>query len=182
MVNKRFQLMKLEREIKRQGIPFKYYRIPKNQYGEPDFDKDPEFLKEITGMYHEFTAHMTDTVVLLTSTINATARTKKTPQSLCRYDDVLFQNKSGEQDHIQIGDIVEYNHRVMRVSGLQNIMEWNMIVDVSFEEVDDGTDSYIRRKQKSSEVEIDTDAAAISSNTPSLYGKESSGDGAVHEV
>ena len=31
MVNKRFQLMKLEREIKRQGIPFKYYRIPKNQ-------------------------------------------------------------------------------------------------------------------------------------------------------
>ena len=84
MVNKRFQLMKLEREIKRRGIPFKYYRIPKNQYGEPDFDKDPEFLKEITGMYHEFTAHMTDTVVLLTSTINATTRTKQTPQSLCR--------------------------------------------------------------------------------------------------
>jgi hypothetical protein len=174
--------MKLEREIKRQGIPFKYYRVPKNQFGEPDFDADPEFLKEITGMYHEFTAHMTDTVVVLTGTIDATTRTKKSPQSLCRYDDILFQNKSGEQDHIQIGDIVEYNHRIMQVSGLQNIMEWNMIVDVSFEEVDDGTDSYIRRKQKSGEVELNSYASAISSYTSGLYGNESTGVGAVHEV
>lgn len=152
MVNRKFELYKLKREIKRQGIPFKYYRFPKNKFGEID-KENPIYLCTIKGMYHEFTAHMTDTVVLLSSTETVTTRTKKVPQSLCEYDDVLFENELGESDSIANGDYVFYNNRVMKVTGLQNIMEWNMIVDVSFEEVDDGTDAYIRRFQQSNKDE-----------------------------
>lgn len=121
----------------------------KIKLGEIDKEQEPVYLCTIKGMYHEFTAHMTDTFVILTGTETITTRTKKTPQSLCEYDDVLFKNKDGKDDSIKIGDYVYYNNRVMRVSGLQNIMEWNMLVDISFEEVDDGTDIYIRRQQES---------------------------------
>lgn len=157
MVNRKFELYKIKREIKRNGIPFVYWRFPQNQFGEIDKDKEPIYLCTIRGMYHEFTAHMTDTFVILTGTETATTRTKKTPQSLCEYDNILFKNAEGEDDSIRIGDYVYYNYRVMRVSGLQNIMEWNTLVDVSFEEVDDGTDAYIRRKQESNKDKIGTD-------------------------
>lgn len=149
MVNRKFELYKIKREIKRNGIPFVYWRFPKNQFGEIDKDQEPIYLCTIKGMYHEFTAHMTDTFVILTGTETATTRTKKTPQSLCEYDDIVFINQDGQHDSIMIGDYVYYNNKVMRVAGLQNIMEWNKLVDVSFEGVDDGTDAYIRRKQES---------------------------------
>lgn len=154
MVNRKFELYKIKREIKRNGIVFVYWRFPKNQFGEVDKEKEPIYLCTVKGMYHEFTAHIADTYVVLTGTEASTSRTKKTPQSLCQYDDVLFVNERGESDSIKIGDYVYYNYRVMRVSGLQNIMEWNTLVDISFEEVDDGTDSYIRRKQQSDKDKV----------------------------
>lgn len=153
MVNRKFELYKIKREIRRNGIPFVYWRFPKNQFGEVDKEQDPVYLCTIKGMYHEFTAHMTDTVVLLTGTETVTTRTKKVPQSLCEYDNLLFKNSEGKDDSIMIGDYVYYNYRVMRVTGLQNIMEWNTLVDVSFEEVDDGTDAYIRYIQESNKDE-----------------------------
>lgn len=165
MVNRKFELYKIKREIKRNGIPFVYWRFPKNQFGEVDKEKEPIYLCTIKGMYHEFTAHMTDTFIILSGTETATTRTKKTPQSLCEYDDVLFTNKDGESDSIKIGDYVYYNYRVMRVTGLQNIMEWNTLVDISFEEVDDGTDAYIRRKQESNKDKVGFDGCKISSKS-----------------
>lgn len=165
MVNRKFELYKIKREIKRNGIPFVYWRFPKNQFGEVDKEKEPIYLCTIKGMYHEFTAHMSDTFIVLSGTETATTRTKKTPQSLCKYDDVLFTNKDGENDSIKIGDYVYYNYRVMRVAGLQNIMEWNTLVDVSFEEVDDGTDTYIRRKQESDKDKVGFDGCKVSSKS-----------------
>lgn len=165
MINRKFELYKIKREIKRNGIPFVYWRFPKNQFGEVDKEKEPIYLCTIKGMYHEFTAHMTDTFIILSGTETATTRTKKTPQSLCEYDDVLFTNKDGESDFIKIGDYVYYNYRVMRVTGLQNIMEWNTLVDISFEEVDDGTDAYIRRKQESDKDKVGFDGCKVSSKS-----------------
>lgn len=155
MVNQKFQLYKIKREIKRYGIPFVYWRFQLNQFGEVDKDKEPMYLCTIYGMYHEFTAHITDTYVVLTGSETATTRVRKTPQSLCEYDNVLFINKFGESDSIKIGDYVYYNNHVMKVNGLQNIMEWNQLVDISFREVDDGTDAYIRRKQESNKNKIE---------------------------
>lgn len=155
MVNRKFELYKIKREIKYNGIPFVYWRFPRNQFGEVDKEKEPVYLCTVKGMYHEFTAHMSDTYIVLTGAETVTTRTKKTPQSLCEYDDILFVDADGKDDSIKIDDYVYYNHRVMRVSGLQNIMEWNTLVDVSFEEVDDGTDIYIRRKQESNKNKIE---------------------------
>lgn len=148
MVNRKFEVYKVKREIKQHGISFVFWRFPINEFGETDMSQGANYLCTIRGMYHEFTAHMTDTVVILTGTETAITRTKKTPQCLCEYDKVVFENDNGESDSIKIGDYVYYNNRVMKVTGLQNIMEWNMLVDISFEEVDDGSDAYIRRQQK----------------------------------
>ena len=155
MVNRKFEVYKVKREIKQSGITFAFWRFPKNAFGEVDTDKEPEYLCTVRGIYHEFTAHMTDTVVLLTSSETAIVRNKKTPQCLCEYDSILFTNESGQSDSIKNGDYVFYNNRVMKVSGMFNVMEWNMLVDISFEEVDDGTDSYIRRQQESNKSKSD---------------------------
>lgn len=154
MVNKKFELYKMKREIKRQGIAFTFWRCKENEFGEKDVDVEPQYLCTIKGLYHEFTAHMTDTYILVTGTELSDSRKKKTPQCLCEYDDVVFENKEQQSDSIKIGDFVYYNNRVMKVVGLQNIMEWNMLVDISFEEVDDGTDRYIRRKQESDKDKV----------------------------
>lgn len=156
MVNREFELYKIKREIKRNGLSFTYWRLPKNQFGEIDTEKEPIYLCTVKGMYHEFTAHMADTFVILTGTETGIMRTRKTPQCLCQYDDILFVNENGESDSIGIGDYVYYNNRIMKVSGLQNIMEWNLVVDVSFEEVDDGSDNYIRRQQESNKIKFNS--------------------------
>lgn len=142
MICTKFELYKIKREIKRQGIQFDFYRFEKNDFGEIDASGTPTFIHSIKGLYHEFTAHMTDTYIVMTGTETATTRTKKTPQCMCLYDDVLFTNSSGEQDHIKEGDYVKYNDRLLRVSGISNIQEWNTIVDIAFEEIDDGGDIY----------------------------------------
>lgn len=157
MINPKLELYKLKRQIKRNGIPFTYWRFPLNEFGETDREQEPVYLCTSKGMYHEFTAHITDTYVVLSGTENATSRTRKTPQSLCEYDSILFTNEKGETDSVGIGDYVFYNNRVMKVAGLQNIMEWNILVDVSFREVDDGTDTYIRRKYESNKNKIESD-------------------------
>lgn len=169
-VNKSFELRKLEREIKRNGISFTYWRRKQNSFGEPS--NEFEYLTTITGMYHEFTAHMTDTVVLLTGAENGVTRTKKVPQCLTRYDDLVFTGPDGEPNSIKIGDIVEFNHRVLKVTGMQNIMEWNMIVDVSFEEVDDGTDDYIRRQPKPDKDQTLRDGCSSPGTGSGLHGSE----------
>lgn len=161
MFNRKFELYKIKREIKYYGIPFIYWRFLENQFGEIDTEKDPIYLCTIKGLYHEFTAHMVDTYVVTTGTETATTRTKKTPQSLCEYDNILFKNDKGLDDSIRVGDYVFYNNRVMKVSGLQNIMEWNTLVDISFQEVDDGTDYYIRRKQESNKVKFGLDGIKV---------------------
>lgn len=162
-VNRKFELYKIKRAIKRSGITFIYWRFPQNQFGEVDKDRDPVYLCTIKGLYHEFTAHILDTYIVTSGTENVTTRTKKTPQSLCEYDNVLFTDVDGKEDSIKVGDYVFYNNRVMRVSGLQNIMEWNTLVDISFEEVDDGTDAYIRRQQESNQDETWSDGCRKSS-------------------
>lgn len=152
-INKKFEIYKIKRLMKKNPTSFTFWRHLENEFGEKDFEKPPKFLCTIDGLYHEFTAHIADTYVVLTGTETVTTRTKKTPQCLCEYDSVVFKDENGESNSIKIGDYVYYNYRVMRVSGLQNIMEWNMLVDVSFEEVDDGTDAYIRRFQQSNKDE-----------------------------
>lgn len=148
MVTARNQLSKVQREIRHIGKDFTYWRMPLNQFGEEDRSKPPIRLCTCKGIYHEYNQNST---VLLATLETATTRTRRIPMCLCEYDSMIFKGEDGRTDSVKVGDYVFYNSKVMMVAGLCNIMEWNMIIDVSFEGVDDGTDIYIRRWQEPSE-------------------------------
>ena len=137
MINNRFVLYQVKREIRRSGVKMKFYRIKKNNFGEPG---EPEFFHEFNGMYHEHAPHMLDTYRIMTSQNAASYRTEKTPQFLVPYEDFYFKNEVGELtwQEVKVGDIVNHNGRILRVTGVLNVQEWNLLMDISFEEVDEG--------------------------------------------
>ena len=137
MVNNRFVLYQVKREIRRSGVKMKFYRRQKNNFGEPG---EPEFFHEFNGMYHEHAPHMLDTYRFLTGQTAGDTRTEKTPQLMVPYEDFYFLNDSGEKEwhEVKVGDEVDLNGRKCRVTGVLNVQEWNLLMDISFEEVDDG--------------------------------------------
>ena len=52
-VNKSFEAYKLRREILRSGIELEFFRNAKNEFGEPDINKESELLGKVSGLYHE---------------------------------------------------------------------------------------------------------------------------------
>lgn len=83
---------------------------------------------------------MLDTFRVLTGQTAASYRTEKTPQLLVPYEDFYFKNESGEDEfqQVKVGDTVNWNGRLLRVTGVLNVQEWNLLMDISFEEVDNG--------------------------------------------
>lgn len=137
MVNNRFVLYQVKREIKRNGTEMTFMRGVKNEYGEPG---EPIVLCTYKGMYHEHAAHMLDTYRLLTGDTNALRRTEKTPQLIVPYEDFYFKKSEQpeEYDSVRVGDYVMFNGRMLKVTGILNVQEWNLLMDISFEEVDEG--------------------------------------------
>lgn len=124
MVNKKFEVYKLKREIKRSGDEYKFFRRMVNEFGEPSGYK--RLLGELSGLYHEQNEHIS---VVMSDTTQT--RTKKVPSILCLYDDAAFIG-------LVIGDIVRINGNEMCVTGIVDIQQWGLIADVSLEVVDVG--------------------------------------------
>lgn len=124
MVNKEFEAYKLKRELKKSGIKYKFSRAGKNKFGEPD--GEPTEIGEICGLYHE-----TNSSVSIITGDTTQTRTKKVPAILCLYDDIALLV-------LQVGDTVQINDKTLKVTGVVNIQEWNIIADISLEVVDDG--------------------------------------------
>lgn len=137
MVNNRFVLYQIKREIKRNGTKMEFYRRKKNEYGEPG---EPELLCVYKGFYHEHAAHMLDTYRVLTTDTPNRYRIEKSPQLIVPYEDFYFKESEESEDYIgvEIGDEVNFNGRLLRVTGVLNVQEWNLLMDISFEEVDTG--------------------------------------------
>jgi hypothetical protein len=57
------------------------------------------------------------------------------PQILITYEDFVKY----DDVRIKVGDFVINNGRKLVVTGVFNVQEWNMLVDISLEEVDDGS-------------------------------------------
>lgn len=121
MVNTKFEAYKLCRENKRSGKLYEFKRAKLNDFKEPVNDYDT--VTQLTGLYHE----QNGSISVATGDTTQT-RTKKVPMILCLYEDA----KS-----IKLGDIVEINSKVFKVTGFVNIQEWNIIADISLEVVDD---------------------------------------------
>lgn len=138
MVNNRFVLYQIKREIKRNPTKMQFFRQELNKFGEPTGEK--VLFREYTGLYHEHAPHMLDTYRILTGQTNGDTRTEKTPQLMVPYEDFYFKNEVGETEwhEVRVGDEINLNGRLCRVTGVLNVQEWNLLMDISFEEVDEG--------------------------------------------
>lgn len=123
-INKDFEVYKLKRELKRSGIDYEFHRDGKNDFGEPV--PGGVVVGTLKGLYHEQNSN-----IQITSGDTTQIRTKKIPMILCLYEDAASL-------HFEVGDYVKVNNRTMKLTGIVNIQDWNLIADVSLEVVDDG--------------------------------------------
>ena len=126
MINTMFEAYKIKRELKRSGIDYEIKRKKKNDFGEPIENEEPEVIGKLKGLYHEKNG-----TVQITTGDTTQVRTKKIPMILCLYEDTAFLD-------LQVGDIIKFNSKTFKVTGVINIQEWNIISDVSLEVVDNG--------------------------------------------
>lgn len=145
-LNKKFELYKIRREIRRQGTTLKFYRKGKNEFNEPELEGHE--VCEILGLYYEHAIHIFDAYIIMMGGDAASTRTKKTPVLLVPWEEVFVTEEPEEEGEepkvtckIQVGDYVMINGHECHVTGLFNVMEWNMICHISFEEVDYGSQS-----------------------------------------
>lgn len=121
MINKQFEAYKIKREIRRSGETYTFMRPSLNEFGEPSGDETE--VGSLRGLYHEQNSN-----VQLTTGDTTQIRTKKLPMILCIYEDAKMLN-------LQLGDKLYLNDRILKVVSLVNIQEWNIIGDLSLEEV-----------------------------------------------
>ena len=140
-MNNKYEVYKVKRAIRRSGIDVKFYRPLYNEYNEPIKD-EYEYVLCVKCLYHEHTAHMLDTYIFNTGIDSGTTRLEKSPQLLCITEDLMVKDDTihKSRDYIvKVGDFVDFNGHHAIVTALKDVMEWNMICDVSFEEVDNGS-------------------------------------------
>lgn len=124
MINTKFEVYKIKRELKRSGKDYKFERRTINAFKEPT-DNLYE-VGTVLGIYHEQNSN-----VQITTGDTTQIRTKKIPMILCLYDDTTSL-------HLQVGDEVVINSKRLKVTGVVNIQEWNIIADISLEVIDNG--------------------------------------------
>ena len=122
MINTQFEAYKIKRELKRSGIDYEFKRFGVNDFGEPV--GEPTVVGTIRGLYHE-----QNSSVQVTTGDTTQVRTKKIPMILCLYEDAASLV-------LQVGDELKINNKTLKVTGMVNIQEWNIIADISLEVVD----------------------------------------------
>lgn len=122
MINTQFEAYKIKRELKRSGIDYEFKRSGVNDFGEPV--GEPTEVGTIRGLYHE-----QNSSVQVTTGDTTQVRTKKIPMILCLYEDAASLV-------LQVGDELKINNKTLKVTGVVNIQEWNIIADISLEVVD----------------------------------------------
>lgn len=133
MINTRFELYKLRRELKRNGREYIFYRNLDNEYGEPVEDR-VEILR-IKALYHETSAYKT------TYTNDGTTITsEKKPMLLCALQDVNGSDiKLG--DYIELVDNVYGDVKRLTFSGVTDVQDFGVIADISLEVFSDARES-----------------------------------------
>lgn len=131
MINTAFEAYKVRREVRRCGTKLKFYRHVLDEFGEPVGGLAE--VAEVNGLYHEQTSYVT-----VASDDGSLTRKKKQPMLLCVADDIA-------DAEVKFGDIVKVSVRspqmtskTLKYVGCVDIGNWGIIVDLSFEEVDNG--------------------------------------------
>ena len=124
MINTKFEVYKIQRELNRSGIVVDFLRQETNKFKEPV--GEPKKIGSILCIYHEQNG-----CIKISTGDTTQVRTKKVPMLLCLHSDV-------SQVNIQVGDQVKLNGKTFNVTGVINIQEWNLVADISLEVVDVG--------------------------------------------
>lgn len=116
-MNKEFELRKIAKEIKRNGSLYSFNRMELNKYKEPtDVVKS---VIELKGLYHE-----TRSYINISTTEGANIISKPQPLIMCVYEAA----KDLEQ-----GDIVVIGNNTYTVNAINNLQNYNIIIDISLE-------------------------------------------------
>lgn len=135
MINTRFELYKLHRELKRSGRTYHFTRYAKNEFGELDPSDENKLEFDLKCLYHETNGYVT-----MTTTDNTVYRSVKKPMLLCDL-------KEFRQYVPQLGDftIVLNNaggiDKLYFFTGVTDIGDFGLIGDISLEVFDDGKSS-----------------------------------------
>ena len=124
MINTKFEVYKIQRELNRSGIVVDFLRQETNKFKEPI--GEPKKIGSILCIYHEQNG-----CIKISTGDTTQVRTKKVPMLLCLYSNV-------SQVNVQVGDQVKLNGKTFNVTGVVNIQEWNLVADISLEVVDVG--------------------------------------------
>lgn len=114
-----FQLNKVRRTISTNGDWVSFYKPVLNEFKEPTKD---EICLMIKVLFHESTSFIQTTA---STTEGSTMRKKSNPMILCSWEDA---------SKIANYSYVRYNKRRYRVTEVKNLMEANIIADISLEE------------------------------------------------
>lgn len=117
---KQAALHRLLQSIAWHGDVFVIYRHGKNVYEEKN--EEPEKVAKINALFHNgFSQH----VELITSDAGITID-KNTPYLMTAW---------GNVEKLQLEDFTKINNRTFKISGITNIGEFNIIGEISLEEV-----------------------------------------------
>ena len=131
MANLKLETHKLARELKKSGVDYEFLRHEDNDFGEASGKLTS--VATIRGLYHESNAYISKS-----NGDYGVSRTKKEPQLLVLASDYIDSGiKMDDEVHIKQLGACKYQ-KVIRLTGATDIGNWGLIVDLSFEEVDDG--------------------------------------------
>lgn len=122
MKTPKFEENKLRRLIRTQGICYRFYRPELDKFKEPT---GHTWANELKGVFHQTTQHISVYTVE-----GGSIQTKQVPMILAPF---------AEARNLQQDDLVDINGRCYKVTGLLDIGNWNIAIDISLEEVLDGT-------------------------------------------
>lgn len=128
MINNKFEVYKLSRELKRHGKCFFIKRYIVNEFGEPS--EELTDVGPLLGLFHKTVYERSTDMMSLSNGIQI--RRKDMYAILCLYDEFAKLN-------LKVDDVLLLNGKKMRLIKADNIQEWNLIVDIFLEEIDDGS-------------------------------------------
>lgn len=135
MANLKLETHKLARELKKSGVDYEFLRHEDNDFGEASGKLTS--VATISGLYHESNAYVSKS-----NGDYGVSRTKKEPQLLVLASDYMDSGiKMDDEVHIKQLGACTYP-KVIRLTGAVDIGNWGLIIDLSFEEVDDGDNVY----------------------------------------
>ena len=119
MNQKAFQLNKIRRTIRTLGQSLLVQRESTNDFGEPNGETE---TLELKGVFHESTGYLTKS-----TSESSTVRKKSSPMLLCLWEDV--------EDRVHLQDYILFNGKKYMIGEIKNLLEANLMADISLEEV-----------------------------------------------